>query len=55
MLQDLDRGALTEIDALCGAVVREARRLQVPAPTNEWLWREVKARESRRRPDRIPA
>jgi 2-dehydropantoate 2-reductase len=45
MLQDLERGALTEIDALCGAVVAEARRLGVPAPVNEGLWREVKARE----------
>lgn len=55
MLQDLERGSLTEIDALCGAVVREARRLAVPVPTNEWLWREVKAREGARGPRRIPA
>jgi 2-dehydropantoate 2-reductase len=48
MLQDLDRGARTEIDALCGAVVREARRLGVPAPVNERLWREVRAREAAR-------
>ncbi|HET8645482.1 MAG TPA: ketopantoate reductase family protein, partial [Vicinamibacteria bacterium] len=47
MLQDLDRGARTEIDALCGAVVREARRLGLPAPVNERLWREVRAREGR--------
>jgi 2-dehydropantoate 2-reductase len=45
MLQDLDRGARTEIDALCGAVVREGRRLGVATPVNERLWREVEARE----------
>jgi 2-dehydropantoate 2-reductase len=43
MLQDRDRGALTEIDALCGAVVREGRRLGVPTPLNERLWHEVLA------------
>jgi 2-dehydropantoate 2-reductase len=41
MLQDLDRGSRTEIDALCGAVVREGRRLGVGTPVNERLWREV--------------
>ena len=49
MLQDLDRGAPTEIDALCGAVVREGRRLGVATPVNERLWREVEALESARR------
>jgi 2-dehydropantoate 2-reductase len=49
MLQDLDRGARTEIDALCGAVVREGRRLGVPTPVNERLWREVEALEGARR------
>ena len=43
MLQDLDRHAPTEIDALCGAVVHEGRRLGVPTPLNERLWREVLA------------
>jgi len=56
MLQDIDRGRPTEIEALCGAVVREARRLAVPVPVNEWLWREVKAREAGgTRAQRIPA
>ena len=45
MLQDLDRGARTEIDAMNGAVVREARALGVPVPVNEALWRAVLARE----------
>lgn len=47
MLQDLDRGVTTEIDALCGAVVAEGRRLGVPTPVNEALWREIRRREGR--------
>ena len=38
MLQDIDRGARTEIDALNGAVVREALPFNVPVPVNESLW-----------------
>jgi 2-dehydropantoate 2-reductase len=48
MLQDLDRGVPTEIEFLNGAVVREARRLKVKTPVNEWLWRSVRAREATR-------
>jgi 2-dehydropantoate 2-reductase len=47
MLADLTRGAPTEIDALCGAVVREGRRLGVDTSINEGLWRLVRAREGR--------
>ena len=47
MLQDLDRGAATEIDAMCGAVVTEGRRLGVDTPVNEGLWRAVREREGR--------
>jgi 2-dehydropantoate 2-reductase len=47
MLQDLDRGGATEIDAMCGAVVTEGRRLGVPTPVNEALWRAVREREGR--------
>ena len=43
MLQDVDRGARTEIDAMNGAVVREAQALGVPVPVNEALWRAVLA------------
>jgi 2-dehydropantoate 2-reductase len=46
MLQDLDRGARTEIDALCGAVVAEGRRRGVPTPVNEKLWQGVAALEA---------
>lgn len=47
MLQDLDRGAMTEIDAMCGAVVAEGRRLGVRTPVNEALWHAVREREGR--------
>ena len=50
MLQDLERGAPTEIEFLCGAVAREGRRLGVPTPINDWLWSEVRRRESEHRP-----
>jgi 2-dehydropantoate 2-reductase len=49
MLQDLDRGAPTEIDALCGAIVAEGRAVGVPTPVNAALWREVHEREARLR------
>jgi 2-dehydropantoate 2-reductase len=47
MLQDLDRGARTEIDAMNGALVREARAHGVLVPLNESLWCQVLAREQR--------
>jgi 2-dehydropantoate 2-reductase len=47
MLQDLERGAPTEIDAMNGAVVAEGRRRDVPTPVNESLWRRVREREGR--------
>lgn len=47
MLQDLDRGAPSEIDAITGALVREARRLGVPVPVNERLYADVRRREGR--------
>ncbi len=37
MLQDVERGAPTEIDAICGAVVREGARLGVETPVNALL------------------
>ena len=43
MLQDVLRGAPTEIDAICGVVVREGQRLGVPTPVNEVMWRLVRA------------
>lgn len=43
MLQDVLRGAPTEIDAINGAVAAEGARLGVPTPTNDVLWRLVRA------------
>ena len=45
MLEDVRARRLTEVDWLTGAVVREARRVGVPAPIHETLYRLVKARE----------
>ncbi|MCH7480650.1 MAG: 2-dehydropantoate 2-reductase [Chloroflexi bacterium] len=43
MLQDVQRGAPTEIDAICGAVVRHGEAVGVPTPANQTLWRLVSA------------
>jgi 2-dehydropantoate 2-reductase len=43
MLQDVLRGAPTEIEQLNGAVVRAAERLGVAVPVNRRLWRAVAA------------
>lgn len=45
MLQDALRAAPTEIDAICGAVMRSGERLGVPTPINALLYRLVKALE----------
>ena len=36
-LQDIRRGAPTEIDALCGAVIRQGKKVAVPTPVKEIL------------------
>ncbi len=43
MLQDVLRGAPTEIDAISGAVVRAGKRLGVATPVNDVLWKLVRA------------
>jgi len=43
MLQDVRRGAATEVDAINGAVVEAARRHGIAAPVNETLWLAVRA------------
>jgi 2-dehydropantoate 2-reductase len=43
MLQDINRGAPTEIDQLCGAVVEMGHRNGVDTPVNQLLWDLVKA------------
>jgi 2-dehydropantoate 2-reductase len=46
MLQDVRRGAPTEIDAICGAVVQAGEACGVPTPVNRTLWQLVKALEN---------
>ncbi len=51
MLQDVHAGRRTEIDDICGAVVREAQTLGRPAPLNDvmtWLVAEVLPRCARK-------
>ncbi len=43
MLQDVSRGAPTEIDAICGAVVKSGRKYNVDTPVNRSLWLLVKS------------
>lgn len=43
MLQDVLRGAPTEIDAICGAVVRAAQKHGIATPANQACWQLVKA------------
>jgi 2-dehydropantoate 2-reductase len=43
MLQDVLRGAPTEIDAICGAVVRAAEKHNIETPVNRVCWQLVKA------------
>ena len=43
MLQDIERGRPTEIDALCGAVVRAGTAVGVATPVNSSMLRMVRA------------
>ncbi|GAB4579081.1 MAG: 2-dehydropantoate 2-reductase [Anaerolineales bacterium] len=43
MYQDIQRGAPTEIDAICGAIVWIGEQLGIPTPVNETIWQLVKA------------
>lgn len=47
MFQDILRGAPTEIDAICGAVVAHGRRLKVPTPVNQQLLKLVHRLETK--------
>lgn len=47
MLQDIRRGTPTEIEAINGAIVREADKLGEAAPVNRTIWQLVKAKEGR--------
>jgi 2-dehydropantoate 2-reductase len=46
MFQDVLRGAPTEIDAICGAVVRAGESRGVPTPLNWTMWQLVSALQS---------
>lgn len=43
MLQDIRRGAPTEIDAICGEIVRLGEPLGAPVSLNRMMWRLVRA------------
>ncbi len=43
MLQDVLRGAPTEIDAICGAIVAAGEECGVPVPVNRTLWLLIRA------------
>ena len=43
MFQDIQRGAPTEIDAICGAVTRAGKRHNIPTPINHACWQLVQA------------
>jgi 2-dehydropantoate 2-reductase len=43
MFQDVQRGAPTEIDAICGAVTLAGRQHSVPTPMNQACWHLVQA------------
>ena len=43
MLQDVQRGAPTEIDAICGAISRTGRKHQIATPINDACWQLVQA------------
>jgi 2-dehydropantoate 2-reductase len=45
MLEDVRSRRRTEVDFITGALVREARRVDVPVPLHETMYRLVKARE----------
>lgn len=51
MFQDIQRGAPTEIDAICGAVTRVGQRHRIPTPFNRTCWQLVEAlAQGRRQP-----
>ncbi len=43
MLQDIRRGAPTEIEAICGAIARAGRRDGIATPVNDACWKLVQA------------
>jgi 2-dehydropantoate 2-reductase len=46
MLQDVLRGSQTEIEAICGAIIKAGQQVALPTPINAQLWRWVKSAEA---------
>jgi 2-dehydropantoate 2-reductase len=46
MLQDIEGGKPTEIDAICGAVVKAAEGCGQPAPVNWTMWKLIHSIEN---------
>ena len=55
MLQDLARTAPTEIDAICGAIVRAGKKLGIPTPLNDTMRQLIEARVEGRSESESPA
>lgn len=51
MLQDIQRGRETEIEAITGEVIRRGKKHGVPTPVNQVLFRLVKAKTGMREPE----
>lgn len=49
MLQDIARGAATEIEAICGAVVQKGHTVGIATPVNAMLYKLIRALESLRK------
>lgn len=47
MLQDLRRGAPTEIDAICGAITRVGQDTGIATPLNKTFWKLIRAKANR--------
>jgi 2-dehydropantoate 2-reductase len=47
MLQDVERQAPTEIEAICGAIVRAGEQASLPTPLNRTLWLLIRALSDR--------
>jgi 2-dehydropantoate 2-reductase len=44
MLQDITRGAPTEIDAICGQIIKSGKKMGIPTPLNQALLKLVKSK-----------
>jgi len=54
MLQDVLRGARTEIDAICGAIVKVAEKHKIDTPANWVCWQMVRAINGKQEKDSLP-